>query len=254
MRRRAAFTLIEILIACALLALLVAIGFKALTVFKPATSEVEFSYLFSAEAEGQLQRLRDEISQTCMGSINVSQNQGHPFINFASYRDDEGNPVFNDNGAPRWSRTVYIWLQDDGSGLTGNLNRVEQVYPGQSEMAQPIWGSWSPPTGSSSVVLQNVLLPYKKLPDIPANPPIATAMSGGFQVEFLQAAVRTPNYYSLSSASTNPARLPYQGQSPDDGNAGSNFPLIRITFQFADTAPSGKTNYLKLALHIHPKY
>lgn len=236
MRRHArGFTLVEMLVACALTILvLIAIG-RVVWVANSLQREVSSSYLVREDADIAFRAVQDDLRQTNLSTIRVdSLDRGVSLASPLLGRDKKSFEV-SPYGVAVWKSWIHYTVVADGP-YTGHLVRWEAPYTSGLRDARPSpFSAWDPKVGAGDSLLPDVLLPGVGLRS--GSPPEALQEPGPVPIEEGGGGFRVRFFRGDGSLSqTNPA------QASDDSRLDwSKSVTMLVDCQLQVAQPSSQT-------------
>jgi type II secretory pathway pseudopilin PulG len=248
MAMKRGFTLLELVIYCALL-LLVTLAIGALfTLGRSAQQSTLGSYLVSGQADTALRWVRHDLSETALVSIKTYPNApGCSMVSARNTLDKNENLNVSTYGAPLWTKTVFYSLVIPAGARKGNLVRWEQAIAEKDFL--PHMSSIMPDTGTDSVptyrvLLHDVLAPKTMVSNL-GGTKLTSDGYGGFRVEFVRRTNGEDGDESLSPV--NPGD-PSQPQTPANNTA-----LVDVQLQILSD-DSYQPSFYQVDFRVHPHY
>ncbi len=250
MRRRHGYTLIELLVACALAILvLVAIG-RVVWVAENLQREVSSSYVVREDADIAFRTIQDDLRQTRLSSVRVdSLDRGVSMASPLSARDKRSFEV-SPYGVAVWKSWVHYTVVADGP-MTGHLVRWEAPYTAGLRDARPSpLVAWQPTGSLTDSLLPDVVLPGvglvtgrppEKLEEL--GPVPMDEGGGGFRVRFFRG--------DGSLSTTNPSQASDETQP---GWSRAVTTLVDCRLQVAQPSDqTGRWNVYTLGFRVCPR-
>lgn len=211
MRAARGFTLIEVLVACALtIVVLVAVG-RVVWVANSLQQEISSSYVVREDADIAFRLLQDDLRQTSLSSIRVdSLDRGASMASPLVKRDKSSFEV-SPYGVAVWKSWVHYTVQADGPS-TGHLVRWEAPYQEGMRDARPSpFSPWQVADGFKESLLPDVLLPEVGL--VPGPAPEALEQPGSVPIDKGGGGLRIRFFRGDGSlSSTNPSQASDESQ------------------------------------------